>query len=398
MSFQTLKPNVLHLINSFEQGGTERQTLQLVRLLKEHGRFDVSLACLNAHGVLREEAERLDLGEIKEYRLGGFGSVSFVRQVFRLARHLRERRVSVVHAHDLYTNIFGVFAAALARTPARIASRRDTEGFRTTAQDLLERRAYALTHRLVVNAEAVREFLVRGGVSSEKIVTLYNGLDMRRVEPPAGFSREAALDSFGLPRDRRFVTIVANVQNKTKDHATFLRAARRVKDEVADAAFVIAGEGALMDELRSYAAQLGIGADVFFTGRCARVAELLAVSDVCALSSTAEGFSNSILEYMAAARPVVATDVGGAREAIIEGETGFLVPSGDDALLGARVASLLKEPERARLMGERGRRVVAETFSCEAQLSHAEALYEELIARRAPETSQPVAGVPRASA
>jgi glycosyltransferase involved in cell wall biosynthesis len=393
-----LKPYVLHLINSFEQGGTERQTLQLVRLLKEHGRFGVGLVCLNAHGVLREEAEALGLGEIEEYRLGGFGSVSFMRQVWRLSRRLRERRVSVVHAHDLYTNVFGMFAAALARTPARIASRRDTEGFRTAAQTLIERRAYDLAHRLVVNAEAVREFLVRRGVRSGKIVTLYNGLDLRRVEPPAGFGREAALDSFGLPRGRRFVTIVANVQNKAKDHATFLRAARRVKDEVPDAAFVVAGEGALLEELRAYASQLGLGTDVFFTGRCARVAELLAVSDVCALSSTAEGFSNSILEYMAAARPVVATAVGGAREAIVEGETGFLVPAGDDALLGARVASLLKEPGRARLMGERGRRVVSEKFSCEAQLSNAEALYEELLARRAPEAARGGADVPRASA
>ncbi|HEU4597996.1 MAG TPA: glycosyltransferase [Pyrinomonadaceae bacterium] len=393
-----MKPNVLHLINSFEQGGTERQTLQLVRLLKEHGRFGVGLACLNAHGMLREEAEGFGLGEIREYRLGGFGSVSFARQVWRLARYLRERRVSVVHAHDLYTNIFGMFAATLARTPARIASRRDTEGFRTPAQSFVERRAYGLAQRVVVNAEAVREFLVRGGVPSGKIVTLYNGLDTRRVEPPEGFRREAALASLGLPEGRRFVTIVANVQHEVKDHRTFLRAARRVKGEVSDAAFVVAGEGRLLEPLRDYAAELGIGADVFFTGRCARVAELLAVSDVCVLSSKAEGFSNSILEYMAAARPVVATDVGGAREAVAEGETGHLVPPGDDELLGARVASLLKEPERARLFGERGRRVVAERFSCAAQLANAEALYESLLARRALEPAQEgVAGVPRTS-
>jgi glycosyltransferase involved in cell wall biosynthesis len=166
-----------------------------------------------------------------------------------------------------------------------------------------------------------------------------------------------------------------------KDHPTFLRAARRVKERVADAAFVVAGEGPLLESLRAYAAELGVGADTFFVGRCQRVAELLAVSDVCVLSSKAEGFSNSVLEYMAAGRPVVATDVGGAREAIEEGETGFVVPPGDDARLGERVALLLEDPERARRMGERGRRVVAEKFSCEAQLANAERLYENLLAR-----------------
>jgi glycosyltransferase involved in cell wall biosynthesis len=393
-----LKPNVLHLINSFEQGGTERQTLQLVRLLKEHGRFGVTLACMNAHGVLREEADSLGLGEIRAYPLQGFGSPSFLRQVWQLAQQLREQRIALVHAHDLYTNIFGMAASALARTPARISSRRDTEGFRTPVQDFVERRAYGLAHKIVVNAEAVRQFLVRRGVRDEKIVTLYNGLDTRRVETPEGFRRDAALDVLSLPRGRRFVTIVANVQNHTKDHPTFLRAARRVKDEVADAAFVIAGEGSLLESLRAYAAELGLAGDVFFTGRCARVAELLAVSDVCVLSSKAEGFSNSILEYMAAARPAVVTDVGGAREAVAEGETGFVVPSGDDALLAARIALLLKEPELARALGERGRRVVAEKFSCAAQLANAEALYEQLLARGATEPAQTVAGVPRASA
>ena len=110
------------------------------------------------------------------------------------------------------------------------------------------------------------------------------------------------------------------------------------------------------------------------------VAELLAASDVCVLSSRAEGFSNAILEYMAAARPVVATDVGGAREAIVEGETGHLVPAGDDERLAARVSALLRDPARAREMGERGRERVAQQFSCAAQLARTEALYERLLA------------------
>jgi glycosyltransferase involved in cell wall biosynthesis len=173
------------------------------------------------------------------------------------------------------------------------------------------------------------------------------------------------------------------MQHAVKDHPTFLRAARRVRDAVPDAAFVLAGEGRLSEELRAYTAELGLAEDVFFTGRCERVGDLLSVSDVCVLSSTAEGFSNSILEYMAAARPVVATDVGGAREAIEEGETGYVVAPGDDEAMAARITDLLLDPERARRMGERGRRVVEEKFSCEAQLSHTEALYESLLEKRA---------------
>src|SRR5262249_55996952 len=121
--------------------------------------------------------------------------------------------------------------------------------------------------------------------------------------------------------------------------------------------------------------------DVFFTGRCEHIADLLSISDVCVLSSVAEGFSNSILEYMGASRPVVATNVGGAREAIIEGETGYLVRPGDDETMAARITELLRNPDRARSMGRRGRQVVEQKFSPAAQLAQTEQLYDLLLAR-----------------
>lgn len=378
-----MKHSVLHLINSFEQGGTERQTLQLARLLKESGRFQVKLACLNSHGVLRAEAEALELGRIEQYKLTSFHDANFITQVRRLARDLRADSITVVHSHDFYTNVFGMAAARLARVPARVASKRDIAGFRTPAQNFVERCSFRLARRVVVNSEAVRAFLVGSGVPTKKIVTLYNGLDPARVEAPANFNEEEVHTALGLPLERPLVTIVANLQHEVKDHRTFLRAARRVKESVGDAAFVLAGEGDLTESLRAYAAELGLAGDVFFTGRCTRVAELLAVSDVCVLSSKAEGFSNSILEYMAASRPVVVTDVGGAREAVEEGGSGFVVAPGDDRALGERVTLLLSDPERARRMGARGRRIVEERFSCAAQLAGVEGLYDELLAGRA---------------
>jgi L-malate glycosyltransferase len=375
-------PNVLHIVDSFHQGGTERQAVQLVRLLAASGRYRPLVACLSGEGLLREEVERLGLGEIPEYRLTSFHDRNFAAQLRRFARFLRDNDVDIVHAHDFYTNVFGMAGASLARVSARVASKRETEGFRSPAQKFVERRAFQLARRVVVNADAVGTMLKGEGVPAAKIVTVYNGLDAARVRPPRDFERGAALAALGLPADpsRRFVTIVANLRHPVKDHPTFLRAAARVRAEVPESAFVLAGEGELEGALREYAAGLGLGQDVFFVGRCTRVAELLAVSDVCVLSSKAEGFSNAILEYMAAGRPVIATDVGGAREAVVEGETGHLVAAGDDEQMAARVSSLLREPERARAMGERGRARVEEKFSCEAQLARTESLYESLLA------------------
>ena len=134
-----MKPNVLHIIDSFDQGGTERQAVQLVRLLHEGERYRVHLACLNNRGMLRDEAEGLGLGDIAEYPLNSFYDRNFLQQLRRCVNFLKENEIDVVHTHDFYTNIFGITAAWLAGVPVRIASKRETEGFRSSMQKRAER-------------------------------------------------------------------------------------------------------------------------------------------------------------------------------------------------------------------------------------------------------------------
>lgn len=389
-----MKTNVLQLVGSFNQGGSERQAVQVTRLLRESGRYNVHLACLDPGGPLRAEADALGL-EIPSFPLTSFHDRNMGAQLRRFAHYLRERRIEVVQTYDFYTNVFGMAGASLGRVPVRIAARREsagrkTPGTKTPAQRFVERCAFRLAHVVVANSEAVRRELIGDGVPAQKIVTIHNGMDTSRVRPMPGLRREETLDALGLPRGRRFVTIVANMRHHLKDQATFLRAARRVRERVPEAAFVLAGEGELVEHYRALAGELGLAGHAFFTGRCARVAELLAVSEVCVLSSRGvEGFSNSITEYMAAARPVVATDVGGAAEAVADGETGYVVTPGDEGALAARVAELLEDPEKARAMGERGLLRVKEKFSCEAQLARVEALYARLLGGRGRREAEP---------
>jgi len=376
-----MKPRVLHLIDSFESGGTERTAIQLVRLLHDSGQCEVRLGCLQNKGVLRAQADGLGLGEIVEYPLTSFYDVNFARQVKRLRSYLTSEKIDVIHTHCFYTNIFGMTAARLARTSARITYKGETD-FRSPVQKRAERVAFRLSHRVVANSDAVRVRLINDGVSPDKVVRHYNGLDIARVAVEEDASREQILRMFGLPSTRKFVTIVANLQHAVKNYPMFLNAAARVQQEIPDAAFVIAGEGELLPQMRDLATQLGIAEDVFFIGRCDRIAELLFISEVCALSSKAEGFSNSILEYMAAGRPVVATDVGGAREAIIEAETGYIVPSGDAEQMAARLIDLLRAEERARAMGQQGKRRVLEEFSTSRHLANTLALYSDLLSEK----------------
>ena len=376
-----MRRKVLQLIGSFHQGGSELQAVQLAHLLHDSGRYELHVACLDSTGALRDEIERLDIRDIPEFRLTSFYNRNAVTQIRSFARLLREREIDIIQTHDFYTNVFGMTAGWLARVPARIAARRETSGWRTPAQKRVERAAYRLAHAVVANAEAVRDQLIKEGVRDDKIAVVYNGLNLERITPNPELDRQQKLASLGLPQTagRRFVTIVANLRHPVKDHSTFLRAARRVLEAVPQACFVIAGEGSLIAETRAFARQLGIEESLFFLGRCEQVAELLSISEVCVLSSKAEGFSNAILEYMAASRPAVVTDVGGAREAVKDGESGYLVRAGDDEQMGARIITLLLDPQKADSMGRRARAIVEEKFSLQAQLARTESLYDRLL-------------------
>jgi L-malate glycosyltransferase len=376
-----MKPNVLFIIDSFEQGGSERQAMQLLTQLHQSGECRVHLACLQDHGSLRAEADQLGIGEINEYALNSFYDLNFMRQLRRLVGFIKANDINVVHTHCFYTNIFGMVSAFLAGVPARITSKGETDGFRTPMQKRVERFAFRLSHKVIANCLVVQNQLIREGVSPARIIQHYNGLDLERLKVRPGLRRDDALAQFSLPVNRRYVSIVANLRNPVKDHPMFLRAAARVTAAVPDVGFAIAGEGELAGSFRELAVQLGIEDQVFFLGRCDRVPDLLFASNVGVLSSKAEGFANAILEYMAAGLPVVATDVGGAREAINEGVTGYTVASGDDQKMAEHIIELLNDPPRAQAMGARGKQIASEGFSCDKHLRNTLELYDELLSQ-----------------
>lgn len=374
-----MKKNILQLVGSFHSGGSERQAAQLVRLLREDETHRIFVACLNGEGVLRGEIERLGFDEIPEFKLTSFYDMNMARQLSRGRKFLRENQIDIIQTHDFYTNVFGMIAGRMARVPVRIAAKRET-GTKTGGQRFIERRAYAFAQKIVANAGAVRNHLIETGVPAEKVEIVYNGLDLARFDLK-NERRAEILKKFKLPADEnlKFVTIVANFRSDVKNQAMFLRAARRVKEKFAGARFVLAGEGELINKMKDLAKDLGLENESFFIDNCGDVPRLLAVSDVCVLSSRTEGFSNSILEYMAARRPVVATNVGGAGEAVRDGENGFLVASDDDEAMANRLLELLPDSEKIKTFGKRGRAMVEEKFSTAAQLKKTLELYDRLL-------------------
>ena len=325
-----------------------------------------------------KKSAEIGFAEIAEFPLTSFYDLNFLRQLRKCVKFLRENKIEVIHTHDFYTNIFGMAAARLARVSLKIASKRETGGMRSASQKKIEKQAFRQADAIVVNAEAVKKYLVENEISAGKIKIIYNGLDLERLTPKIS-DRVVNCINFNLPKNEniKFVTLVANLRHTVKNQPMFLRSAQKVLQKFPETHFILAGEGELTESLQNLANELGIIEKTHFIGRCTNIPELLSISFAGVLTSSAEGFSNSILEYMSARLPVVATNVGGASEAVIIGETGFLVESDDDEAMANQIIRLLQNPEKARKMGESGRKVVEEKFSCAAQLEKTLELYEQ---------------------
>lgn len=377
---------VLQFLSVFAMGGTERQVVNLAQGL-DRSRFDPHFACFERWGDFLADIEAIG-GPLAEYRIDRLYGGNTMRQQLRFARDLRQSRIDIVHTYGFYANVFAVPAAWLAGTRVIVASIRDIGDHLTPAQRRVQRLACRLADAILVNAEAVKRWLVRDGYDGDRITVIGNGVTLSRFvtrDGDGGRRRE-----LGFPPEASLVAVFCRL-SPLKGIEHFLEAAAIVARRFPHTRFAVVGEcrvihdgvaveGPYKGELEAYAARLGLGDRVVFTGFRPDVPELLAEVAVSVLPSLSEGLSNAILEAMAAGVPVVATAVGGSSEAVEHGVTGFLVPPRDPAALAGAISGLLEDRERAARLGQAGRQRVAERFSNDRMVRDTEAFYLSLLA------------------
>jgi glycosyltransferase involved in cell wall biosynthesis len=347
------------------------------------GRFRVELACLRPGGGLAADAVRHGL-PVDTYDIGPFHSARTLALQTRLARDIARRRIDVVHAYNFYGNVFAVPPARLAGARVVLASIRDCGPYLSPMQLRVQRLVCRAATRVVVNAGAVRDWLIADGYDAGRIVVIPNGVDLHRFHGPV--DPAAVRAGLGLEADVPMVTVVSRV-TRLKGLETFITAAALLVDRYPRVRFVIAGEpapgdGLYLASLRRLAVQLGVGERVVFAGLCREVPSLLAASTVVVMPSLNEALSNSLLEAMAAAVPTVATRVGGTPEAMADGESGLLVPPGDVRALSSRVGQLLDDRQMAAALGRAARGVVEQRFSLPQMVAATEQLYEGRVRER----------------
>lgn len=354
------------VMTSFDPGGTERQMIELAGRL-DRSRWLVHLVCLNARGAWRSTAAAL--APISEFPISGFSRPDTCRQAFAFARWCARERIEVVHSVDLYTNIFALPAAAFARVPVRIGSRRGLNTDRTPGQLAMQRAAYKCAHVIVTNSNATAARLRSENVRASKITVIPNGL---------------ALDMFAAaPRQsaRRRVLVVANLRPE-KGHDVLIDAAALVLERFPDARFQCVGDGPERAAIDARLAARGVAHAFEFPGRQDDVPARLAAAHIFALPSRTESMPNAVLEAMAAGLPVVASAVGGIPEVIDDERTGLLCPPSDPRALADRLCRLMDDAEFSDRLGDSARREMRARYSFDRMVSAFDSLYiRELAAR-----------------
>jgi glycosyltransferase involved in cell wall biosynthesis len=370
---------VLAFVTDFNIGGTERQVVNLARGLERSG-FELHLACFRRSGAFFGELDARSV-RVRHYRIARLYGARTLLQQLRLARYLRRHAIDLVHTFGFYPNVFALPAARLARTPATIASIRDTGDHLTPLQRRVQRAACSLADVVLANSGAVGRRLVADGYDPGRIEVVYNGVDTGSY---TAASRSGGVrQQLGLAPGERVVAVLSRL-SRLKGLEFFLQAAASLAPRFPGVRFLVVGDNTIdvgyRGELAAYAARLGLAERVIFTGFRSDVPELLAATTVSVLPSLTEGLSNALLEAMAAGVPVVATSVGGNPETVVDGVTGLLVPPRDPDALATAIARLLLDPGLAASLGQAGHRRLHSVFSLERMVSETEARYRSLLA------------------
>jgi glycosyltransferase involved in cell wall biosynthesis len=364
------------LIGQLGVGGTEKQLTLLA--LGLHARAVDTAVLVMFEGGPREEALRaagvpvVHLGFRR--RSAGWRMLPANLAAFlRLVGWLRHRRPDVLHAFLFYSYIVAAPAARLARVPVVVAGRRGLADGKLGRHLLLavERLATRMTDLLIANAHAVAEDTCSAeGVSPEKVVVVHNGL------PESAF---APVQPARLETELPVVLCVANLK-PYKGHRYLFEAIAKLRGRGLPCTLALAGDGSARAALQSLAGRLGI--DVRFLGIRTDVDQLLARADVAVLPSLEEGMSNAVMEAMAAALPVVASDVGGTGE-LLRGR-GVLVPPAEPEALADGIERLLTDPPLARRLGRRARAWSREQLLVDTMVDRHLRIYGELLERARP--------------
>ena len=371
---------VLFVTTDLALGGAETQVVHLATRLKSRN-WDVRVISLMPP---RAYVVELQAAGVSVFSLDIKRKVPDPRPFLRLARLIRVWRPEIVHSHMVHANILARIVRPLVRVPVLVCTAHTIDERGRKGSGRLREFLYRLTDPFCdlttqVSQAGLERYIQVGAVPRHKIRYIPNGVDTERFKPNLEdrlkVRKELGVDGFAWLAVGRF--------DPPKDYPNMLQAFARVVRERSHTTLLIAGDGPLRKAMESMALDLGISGYVRFLGIRRDVSQLMNAADAYVMSSSWEGMPMVLLEASATGLPIVATDVGGNREVVLDGITGFLVPARNPEALAEAMLRMMDLPEeKRREMGKAAHKHIEENFSLDRVVDMWEALYKELLEQK----------------
>ena len=368
-----MKTKILLCIDHLDPGGAQRQIIELAKRIPR-SEFEITVCSLDGTRTeLAGEIEKLNI-PVHSINQHGFFDLKTLIKLYNL---IKKNKFDIVHTYLFTADTYGRICAILARTPVVIASMRSVDNWKNLLHKFTDRILAVGTDKIIVNAKEIQKFLQKvEKIPTKKSRVIYNGIDENLFELKINSGKIRA--GLGLKDEDLLVGIFAR-NDPVKDHKTFFQAARIILKSIPNVTFLAMGYGMTDDPTEKLVHDIGIENNVILMDHSPEYLSYLGSIDISVISSLTEGCSNVILESMALKKPVVATEVGGNPELVVEGKTGYLVPPQRADKLSSAIINLLNDPLKREEMGNRGFVRAKIKFSMKQMIKQTDQLYRTLL-------------------
>ena len=392
------KPKILFVALSLDRGGTEQHLAAVLPRLKKRG-WPVTIYCLTRPGELADLVASTGVAVIslsnKEgpHSQGRLGAVQLIQSAFKLFHLMWREAPRIVHSFLPAPYLVGGTISLILRSPIRIMSRRNLNAYLAKRPILAKYELWLHRRMTAVLGNSLRivdELIGEEGCDPAKVGLIRNGVDLARVRTVV--ERRDIRMRLDI-HEMDFVGVIVANLNPYKGHADLIRALFAIKSRMPQPWTVLCAgrDDGYQTELNQMLVEYGLTKNVRFLGSRSDVPDLLRAADIGILCSHQEGFSNAVIEGMAAGLPMVVTDVGGNPEAVRAGTDGLVVPAHNPEALGEAILALALDPERAKAMGRSAAQRVKEQFSIEKCVDHYARFYTGLLAGKTASELAPAA-------